>query len=85
MLELLYTKAFRRAFLDIPHILVAYCGNIEITIKTLQMSINGAHRMQYVLSVSAGEDEEYVPPKAEVSEIKEDDSLYSKRYSTYHP
>ena len=36
--------------------------------------------------LSAGEDEEYVPPKTEVSEIKEEDSLYSKRYSTYyHP
>ena len=26
-----------------------------------------------------GDDEEYVPPKADVSEVKEEDALYTKR------
>lgn len=35
-------------------------------------------------SSAAAEDEEYVPPKAEVAEVKEDDAIYTKRCKLFY-
>ena len=37
------------------------------------------YRICFITAAAGGEDEEYVPPKAEVQEVKEDDAFYTKR------